>query len=193
MTTAIQDPTSSAAGGTSDAEQTAVARAREGAGSAAETARARARDELDRRSTQLGERVSGTAGDVRSISEELRKQGKEGPAKTADKAAEQAEKLGTYLRDKDADALLRDVEDFGRQRPWAVAGIGLLVGIVTARMLKASSSSRYTQRGPQGIGAGSQGIGAGTVSGQGPDHVTRPAGAGAAIEGTTRPAGSGGR
>ena len=39
------------------------------------------------------------------------------------------------------------IEDFGRQRPWAVAGIGLLLGIAAARMLKASSSARYAQRG----------------------------------------------
>jgi hypothetical protein len=181
MTTAIKDATSSAADRSGDAAQTAVARAREGAGSAAQTAKSRAKDQLDQRSTQWGERVSGTAGDVRSVSEELRKQGKEGPAKAADKAAEQAERIGAYLREKDADSLLHDVEDFGRQRPWAIAGIGLVLGIAAARMLKASSSTRYAQRG----------IGSGAVSGQGSEGVTRPAGVG--IEGESRPSGLGGR
>jgi len=164
MTTGIRDATTTAADQTGDVARTAVAGARETAAGAAETARSRAREQLDRRSTGWGESVSGTAGDVRSVSDELRKQGKEGPAKAADKAAEQAERIGAYLQEKDADALLHDVEDFGRRRPWAVAGIGLLLGIAAARMLKASSSSRYA-------------------------HGGSPSGA--AIE--TRPAGLGGR
>lgn len=164
MTTGIRDATTTAADQTGDVARTAVAGARETAAGAAETARSRAREQLDRRSTGWGESVSGTAGDVRSVSDELRKQGKEGPAKAADKAAEQAERIGAYLQEKDADALLHDVEDFGRRRPWAVAGIGLLLGIAAARMLKASSSSRYAQGGSP---------------------------SGAAIE--TRPAGLGGR
>jgi hypothetical protein len=184
MTTAIKDATSSAADRTGEVAQTAVARAREGAGSAAETAKSRARQQLDRRSTQWGERISGTAGDVRSVSDELRKQGKEGPAKAADRAAEQAERIGAYLRDQDADSLLHDVEDFGRRRPWAIAGLGLLLGIAAARTLKASSSSRYAQRGAQPIGAGA-------VAGQGPAGVSRPAGVGP--EGAEHPAGLGGR
>jgi ElaB/YqjD/DUF883 family membrane-anchored ribosome-binding protein len=168
MTTGIRDATSSAADQTGDVARTAVESVRESAGGAAETAKSRAREQLDRRSTQWGESVSGTAGDVRSISDELRKQGKEGPAKAADKAAEQAERIGAYLKEKDADALLHDVEDFGRQRPWAVAGIGLLVGIAAARLLKASSSARYAQRSSSAIGT--SGIGAGIE--------TRPAGLG---------------
>jgi hypothetical protein len=184
MTTAIKDATSSAADRTGEVAQGAVARAREGAGSAAATARSRARQQLDRRSTQYGERVAASAGDVRSVAEELRKQGKEGPAKAADKAAEQAERVGAYLRDKDADSLLADVEDFGRQRPWAVAAIGFFVGVAAARALKASSSNRYAQRSGGAIGAGAP-------AGQGPEGVSRPAGAGA--PGAEHPAGIGGR
>ncbi|HSI31338.1 MAG TPA: hypothetical protein VK951_08405 [Miltoncostaeaceae bacterium] len=146
MTTRTKEATSSAADQTGDVARSAVASAREGAGSAADAAKSRAREQLDRRSTQWGESVSGTARDARSVSDELRKQGKEGPAKAADKAAEQGERIGAYLQQKDADALLHDIEDFGRQRPWAVAGIGLLLGIAAARMLKASSSTRYAQR-----------------------------------------------
>lgn len=184
MTTTIKEGASATADRTGEVAQTAVARAREGAGSAAETAKSRARQQLDQRSTQAGERIAGTAADARSVSEELRKQGKEGPAKAADKAAEQAERLGAYLRDKDADALLADVEDFGRQRPWAVAAIGFALGLAAARALKASSSNRYAQRSGGAIGAGAP-------AGQGPEGVSRPAGAGA--PGAEHPAGIGGR
>jgi len=43
--------------------------------------------------------------------------------------------------------MLHDVEDFGRQRPWAVLAGGLALGVVAARFLKASSRTRYQQRG----------------------------------------------
>ena len=72
------------------------------------------------------------AGDVRSVGEELRKQGKDGPAKVADQAAERAEQVGSYLQDSNADRILRDAEDFGRRKPWAVVAGGLALGFAAA-------------------------------------------------------------
>lgn len=117
-------------------------KAREAAGKAQEGVR----QQIDERSTQAGERVSSTAQDLRSVGEELRKQGKDTPAKLADRAAEQTEKVGSYLKERGPDEMLEDVEDFGRQRPWAVLAGGLVVGIAAARFLKASSRNRYQQR-----------------------------------------------
>jgi len=117
-------------------------KAREAAGKAQEGVR----QQIDQRSTEAGERVSGTAQDLRSVGEELRKQGKDGPAKLADRAAEQAERASSYLKENGTDKMLEDVEDFGRQRPWAVLAGGIAVGVVAARFLKASSRSRYQQR-----------------------------------------------
>ncbi|MDQ2630906.1 MAG: hypothetical protein M3Y75_08020 [Actinomycetota bacterium] len=117
-------------------------KAREAAGKAQEGVR----QQIDERSTQAGERVSSTAQDLRSVGEELRKQGKETPAKLADRAAEQTEKVGSYLKDNGPDKMLEDVEDLGRRRPWAVLAGGLVVGVAAARFLKASSRSRYQQR-----------------------------------------------
>jgi hypothetical protein len=117
-------------------------KAREAAGKAQEGLR----QQIDERSTQAGERVGSTAQDLRTVGEELRKQGKEGPAKLADRAAGQTEKVGSYLKENGPDKMLEDIEDFGRQRPWAVLAGGLAVGMLAARFLKASSSSRYQQR-----------------------------------------------
>lgn len=39
--------------------------------------------------------------------------------------------------------MLRDVEDFGRRQPLAVAAVGLALGFAASRFLKASSRSRY--------------------------------------------------
>jgi ElaB/YqjD/DUF883 family membrane-anchored ribosome-binding protein len=117
-------------------------KAREAAGNAQESIR----QQIDDRSTQAGERAASTARDLRSVGEELRKQGKDTPAKLADRAAEQTEKVGSYLKENGPDRMLEDVEDFGRQRPWAVLAGGAAIGILAARFLKASSRNRYQQR-----------------------------------------------
>ena len=83
---------------------------------------------------------------MRSVSEHLREQGKDQPAKLAEQAADRAERLGSYLKENDADRILDDVEDFGRRQPWAVIAGGVALGFVASRFLKASSSRRYEQR-----------------------------------------------
>jgi hypothetical protein len=114
-------------------------KAREAAGQA----RGRVSQEVDRRSTQAGEQVTSNAGDARSVAEELRKQGKDTPARYVDQAADRAERLGGYLKESDGDRILRDVEDFARRNPWTVAAGGLVLGFAASRMLKASSGERY--------------------------------------------------
>jgi hypothetical protein len=101
------------------------------------------REQVDQRSTQAGERVAGTASDVRSIAQELRNQGKDGPANLAEQVANQADRVGDYLKGASGDRLLRDVEDFARRQPMLVAAAGLALGFAASRFLKASSSRRY--------------------------------------------------
>jgi gas vesicle protein len=111
----------------------------------AETARARLRQQVDQRSTQAGGQVRATAQALRSSGQRLREDGQDGPARAAERAADQAEKVGGWLEQSDADRILRDVEDFGCRQPLAVAAIGLAAGFAASRFLKASSRSRYTQ------------------------------------------------
>jgi hypothetical protein len=124
----------------------ATDQAKEQAKQATDKARSGLRSQVDQRSTDAGERVGGFASDVRSVGDQLRDQGKDGPAKLADQAADRAERLGGYLKSSDADRILDDVEDFGRRQPWVVIAGGLALGIVASRFLKASSSNRYEQR-----------------------------------------------
>src|SRR4051794_41378669 len=58
--------------------------AREKAGEAADQARGKLREQVDERSTKLGEEVGSTASDLRTVGDELRKQGKDTPARLAD-------------------------------------------------------------------------------------------------------------
>jgi F0F1-type ATP synthase membrane subunit b/b' len=109
-------------------------------------ARERARDQVDQRSTQAGEQVHQHASDLRDVAQQLREQGKNGPAKIADEVAGRAERAGSWMKESDADRIVSDVEDFARGNPWAVAAGGLALGFVASRLLKASSSQRYEQR-----------------------------------------------
>jgi hypothetical protein len=125
--------------GAREVSQQAAQKGRE----AADAARGRMREQVDQRSTQAGEELTTVAGDTRTVGEELRRQGKDQPAKLAEQAADRVEQVGDYLRNSDADTILRDVEDFGRRQPLAVVAGGFVVGLLASRFLKASSSDRY--------------------------------------------------
>jgi hypothetical protein len=135
-----QFPTDAGSGSTT--EQVKY-QAREKTQGAAQQARGRFRDQVDQRSTQAGERLSGTAADARSVAEELRRQGKDAPARLAEQAAGQADRVADYLKGASGERILRDVEGFARRQPWAVAAGGLVLGFAASRFLKASSSRRY--------------------------------------------------
>lgn len=146
--------TTTTANGPGSKTEQAAEQAKDKAQQGARQAKRTVRDQVDQRSTQAGERVATTAQDIRTVGEELRNQGKDQPAKLADQAAERAERLGDYLQRSDGDRILRDVEDFGRQRPWAVIAGGLALGFAASRFLKASSSRRYEESSPRELTAG---------------------------------------
>lgn len=133
------------AGATTDRAKEQAQVAQQKAKETTDTMRARMRDQVDQRSTQAGQQVHSTAQALRTTSERLREEGQDGPARATERAAEQAEKLGGYLERSDGDRILRDVEDFGRRQPMAVAAAGLALGFAASRFLKASSRSRYEQ------------------------------------------------
>jgi len=133
--------TTTANGPSSTTEQ-----AKEKAQETAQQAKRGVRDQVDQRSTEAGTRVGAMAQDARSVAEELRRQGKDQPAKLAEQAADRAESLGSYLERSDGDTILRDVEDFGRRQPWAVIAGGLAIGFAASRFLKASSSRRSEEQ-----------------------------------------------
>jgi ElaB/YqjD/DUF883 family membrane-anchored ribosome-binding protein len=114
------------------------------------TVQDRMKEQVDSRSTQAGDQVSSVGQAMRDMGDQLRSQGNDLPAQLAQQAAERAEQLGQYLREADADRILRDVEDFGRRQPWVMAAVGLAAGVAAARFLKASSRRRYESGGDGG-------------------------------------------
>jgi hypothetical protein len=139
------DSTRGVAGHAQQQAEGAAGQAQQRAQHAVGQARDNVRQQVDQRSTQVGERVASAAQDARSVGDELRRQGKDQPARLADQAADRAERLGSYLQESDADRILGDVEDLGRRQPWAVVAGGLALGFVASRFLKASSEQRYAR------------------------------------------------
>jgi hypothetical protein len=159
-------------GGVKEQAQEKAQEVREKAGEQVRNASGQARDtvrsQVDERSTQVGQQVSTQAGDLRTVADQLREQGKDAPARMVEQVADRAERAGSWLTESDADRILGDVEDFARSKPWAVAAGGLVLGFAASRVLKASSSRRYEQRGT----AGQLPRAGGTASGR---PVTAPA------------------
>jgi hypothetical protein len=118
-------------------------------------ARDRVRSEFDRRSTEAGDQAGSAAQALRRASEELRQDGNEPAARGMEQAAQRVESAGNWLCEADGDRILRDVEDFGRRNPLAVAAGGLALGFAASRLLKASSRDRYEQSRSEPAYAGS--------------------------------------
>jgi ElaB/YqjD/DUF883 family membrane-anchored ribosome-binding protein len=166
---------------TEQAKETAQEKAQEVKGQATN----RVKEQVDQRSTQAGEQVTSMAQDARSVADELRNQGKEQPAKLAEQAAQRAESLGDYLQRADGDAILGDLEDFGRRRPWAVIAGGVALGFAASRFLKASSSRRYEQRSSTGTRSQYTGANGGSLTAGAP--TTRTGQTAADVTGTGAP------
>lgn len=126
-----------------DTAQQAGEQVREKAQEAGEQARGRLQQEVDARSTQAGEQIGSTAETIRRVSQSLREEGQDGPARTAEQAADRVDRAARWLRESDSERIVRDVERFGRERPWAFALGGLALGFAAARFVKASSGERY--------------------------------------------------
>jgi ElaB/YqjD/DUF883 family membrane-anchored ribosome-binding protein len=155
-----RDKAGEVAGQAQEKAQELAGQASDQAKQAAGQARERVRDQVDQRSTQAGEQVTSQASDIRTVAQKLREEGKDKPAQLAEQAADRVESVGSYLTRADADTILHDIEDFGRQRPWAIIAAGAALGFAASRFLKASSSDRYYSRSPQQL----------------PNTTTRPAG-----------------
>jgi len=121
----------------------------EQASHAVEKGRGALRTQVDARSTEAGEQAQSIAESLRQTASQFRQTGDEQKARyagIADQGADRLERVGGYLTESDAEELLSKVEEVARRQPWLVVGTGLILGIATARFLKASSTERYYRR-----------------------------------------------
>jgi ElaB/YqjD/DUF883 family membrane-anchored ribosome-binding protein len=145
----------------------AAATAQQKASDLKEQGRSKLSETLDERTTQAGGQARQMAQVLRRSGEQLREQGEgQQVAGVTEGAADRIERVGGYLERTSGDEFLRDAEKFARRRPWMVAGMGVMVGLVASRFLKASSERRYDSsqdnryRRTYGYGDASAGVGA---------------------------------
>ena len=138
-----------------DAAQPVVARGAESMREMSDQALGKARDQVGERTTQAGEQMRSVADAARQVGQALRDQeGKEQPARLVEGMAERVDRLGSYLEESDANSMLDELDRLGRRSPATVMAGGVVVGILAARFLKASSDNR-TRRANGGSATGS--------------------------------------
>jgi len=113
------------------------------ASQAAEQGRSQLRSQVDQRSDQVAEQIVAIGGALRSGANDLRSKGKVSQASMVEQGADKIEQLAERIRVSDADQLLHDAEAYARRRPMLVTMAGIAAGFGIARMLKASSDTRY--------------------------------------------------
>jgi ElaB/YqjD/DUF883 family membrane-anchored ribosome-binding protein len=121
--------------------QTAASAAGEKAGDLRQQAAGKVEEQIDQRSTEVGTQARSVASALRDTTGRLREQGSSGAATVAEQASDRIEQLGDYLERMDGQSIMRDIQSFARRRPWALAGIGVVTGLLGARFAKASGSS----------------------------------------------------
>lgn len=137
---------------------------------------------------QAADKLGSLAGALREAANKLNEGEQSGDfGRYADQAAQQVDKLSTYLRDNDLRGFVRDTENFARRRPDLFLGTTFLAGLMVARFLKASSTSQDTgydgydrqdwQRYPRTTGTG-YGTSAYGTSGYGTGATTGATGVG---------------
>ena len=87
---------------------------------------------------QAAERIGGMASAIRKTSDHLRSQNEPRVADLTESLAEQAERLSSYVRDRDFRGFQTDLQNLARQRPAVAIGAALSVGMLAARFFKSS-------------------------------------------------------
>ncbi len=116
-----------------------------------DTARGVVMDQIDRRSTDLGNTVGEHVANLRNVSESLRSQGHDHTARLVDMAAERAYSVSAYLTNTDGDRMVHDLEQLARSQPLATAAVGLIAGLTAARLLKSAAAERYERFSTYGV------------------------------------------
>jgi ElaB/YqjD/DUF883 family membrane-anchored ribosome-binding protein len=130
----------------SDVVDTAREKTADQAGQVVERGRGMMREQLDERTTQIGNQVGSASETLRQVADQARTQGNHQQARLAEQAADRSERISSYLIEADGDTIIDEIEELARRQPWLVAGAGILIGFAIARALKTSSGQRYEDR-----------------------------------------------
>ena len=101
--------------------------------------------QADRGKEQAAQGISQVAQSLRRVSSEMEGQ-QPAIASAGRTAAEQADRLATYLQQTDAREIVHTVEDAARRQPIIFMGGAFLLGLAAARFLKAAGGTTTPSR-----------------------------------------------
>lgn len=115
------------------------------AGEVVDQVKQQASSQFDTQKGRAAEALGSVALAIRQTGTQLHDQENTQVAQYADKAAEQVERLSTYLRETDLNNVVRGVERYARRQPALFIGGALALGLLGARFLKSSSQQSQNQ------------------------------------------------
>lgn len=127
-----------AAGGARDMGHAASSMARD----AAEQAKRQARTMVDDQKRRAADQLDGVARALRRTAGNLDDENQNALGMVAERAAEQVERLGHAMRERNVEDAVAELEAFARRRPEIVIGGAVAAGLMLARFLKSSSERR---------------------------------------------------
>lgn len=137
----LKEQASQAVDSAKDAAATALDSAKQKAGELAGQAKDQVKSQLSDQKMRAADGLGNLTTALRQTGDVLQQNGL--PAPVADYAqtfAGQVDRLSGYLRDKDIDDVVRDIDDYARKNPMVIVGGAFLLGVALARFLKSSES-----------------------------------------------------
>ncbi len=118
----------------------AVEQGKQMAGSLLDNARDAVKTQIGTQKSNLTAGLNDVAQALLLSSNHLQEQGQGGVAHYGDQAAEKITQLSGYLRERDVDQVLDEVQTYARQKPGLFIGGSILLGLVAARFLKSGAA-----------------------------------------------------
>lgn len=159
-----------------DQAKEAVQQTQQKAGQVVDQARQQVKSQLSVQKDRAVDGLESVAEALRNTSQQLHEGQQAGVGQYADSAAELVERASGYLREREVEDLVFEVENFARRNPVMFLTGAFLIGFSAARFLKSSGgggaggSDGYSSGGWSGSGAGEggsrygDGYGAGSTS-----------------------------
>lgn len=118
-------------------------RVQEQASETADRARQKARENLADQKERATSQIDSVTSALHATSSNLRDEHQDSIAGFVDSAADQLERVSSYVRSRSVGELMDDIQDAARREPALFIGGAAMLGIVGARFLKSSQRRRY--------------------------------------------------
>jgi len=155
VTGKLQDTAGRVADTVQDAAAPVLDQAGERASQVADQMMDQATSRLDMGNGYAVETLTGVAQALRQTGQHLREEGSQPTlGQSADTGAQQIERLTGYLRQRDANELLSEVESYARRNPVTFAGGAFALGLLAARFFRSSGQRSQSRARSGGSAAG---------------------------------------